>query len=214
MKNILCYGDSNTWGYNPANGERFGPEIRWPGVLKNELGNGYLVIEEGLNGRTTVWDDPLHGGFKNGKEYLIPCLASHKPLEMVILFLGTNDLKSRFSLTASEISSGIRTLVEVVCKSNSGIDEKPPRLLVVAPPLIGKVPNSSRFSEEFEGAKEKSRKLGIYFKEVAHEYDCEFLDASKLVKSSEIDGIHLDLDQHIKLGYAITEKVLEILKYI
>ncbi len=212
MKNILCYGDSNTWGYDPASGERFGPENRWPGVLKNELSDGYLVIEEGLNGRTTVWDDPLHGGFKNGKEYLIPCLASHKPLDLVILFLGINDLKTRFSLTASEITSGIRTMVEVVCKSNSGIDEKPPKLLLVAPPLIGKVPDSSRFSEEFEGAYEKSRKLGPYFKEVAMEYACKFLDASEVVKTSEVDGIHLDVDQHIKLGHSITEKVLEILK--
>lgn len=212
MKTILCYGDSNTWGYDPATGKRLGPENRWPGVLKNDLSDVYLVIEEGLNGRTTVWDDPLHGGFKNGRDYLIPCLASHKPLDLVILFLGINDLKSRFSLTASEITSGIRTLVEVVCKSNAGIDEKPPKLLLVAPPFIGKVPDSSRFSEEFEGSEEKSKQLGSYFKEVAMEYDCKFLDASKVVKTSEVDGIHLDMDQHIKLGHAIAEKVIEILK--
>ena len=82
----------------------------------------------------------------------------------------------------------------------------------MAPPLIGKVPDSSRFSEEFEGAYEKSRKLGIYFKEVAMEYGCKFLDASEVVKTSEIDGIHFDMDQHIKLGHYIAEKVLEILK--
>ncbi len=212
MKNILCYGDSNTWGYDPATGERFGTEIRWPGVLKKELGDVYVVIEEGLNGRTTVWDDPLHGGFKNGMEYLIPCLASHKPLDLVILFLGTNDLKTRFSLTASEITSGIRTLVDAIFKSNSGISEKPPQLLLISPPTIGKVPVSSRFSEEFEGANEKSKKLGTYFKEVALEYSCEFLDASELIKTSEIDGIHLNKDQHVKLGHHIAEKTLGILK--
>lgn len=211
MKNILCYGDSNTWGYDPETGERFGPENRWPGVLKNELSDGYLVIEEGLNGRTTVWDDPLHGGFKNGRDYLIPCLASHKPLDLVILFLGINDLKTRFSLTASEITSGIRTLVEVVCKSNAGIDEKPPKLLLVAPPFIGKVPYSSRFSEEFEGSEEKAEKLGPYFKQVAEEYNCEFLDASKVVQTSDVDGIHLEASEHLKLGLSMKNKVLEII---
>ncbi len=212
MKNILCYGDSNTWGFDPATGNRIIYNKRWSGVLQNNLGADFNVIEEGLNGRTTVWDDPLHGGFKNGKEYLTPCLASHKPLDLVILFLGTNDLKTRFSLSASEVTSGIQVLVNMVLNSNSGIDEASPQLLLVSPPLIGEVPASSRFCEEFEGACEKSRKLGPYFKEVAREYNLEFLDASDIVKASEIDGIHLDMDQHIKLGHSMAEKVLEILE--
>ncbi len=211
MKTILCFGDSNTWGYNPVTGERFGRNIRWPGVLKNELGDNYIVIEEGLNGRTTVWDDPLHGGFKNGKEYLIPCLATHKPLDIVILFLGTNDLKSRFSLTASEIASGIRVLLDLIVKSGSGIDENPPKILLVAPPLIGELSSYSRFSEEFEGSIEKAEKLGPYFEQAAEEYNCEFLDASKIVQASDVDGIHLEAEEHIKLGLFMKNKVLEIL---
>ncbi|MDO8870438.1 MAG: SGNH/GDSL hydrolase family protein [Methanobacteriaceae archaeon] len=211
MKTILCFGDSNTWGYNPVTGERLGPCIRWPGVLKNELDDLYIVIEEGLNGRTTLWDDPLHGGFKNGKEYLIPCLASHKPLDLVILFLGTNDLKSRFSLTASEITNGIRVLLDLIVKSGSGIDENPPKILLVSPPLIGELSPSSRFSEEFEGSNEKSEKLGSYFKQAAEEYNCEFLDSSKVVRASDVDGIHLEADEHLKLGRAMKNKVLEIL---
>ena len=97
MKTILCYGDSNTWGYNPATTERSSRDERWTGILRRELDDGYLVIEEGLNGRTTVWDDPIEG-YKNGKEYLIPCLETHKPLDLVIIMLGTNDLKVRFSV--------------------------------------------------------------------------------------------------------------------
>jgi lysophospholipase L1-like esterase len=101
MKTILCYGDSLTWGFNPKTKKRMGEKERWTGVLKINLGQDYHIIEEELNGRTTVWDDPFNGGYKNGMEYLIPCLGSHKPLDLVILFLGTNDLKTRFSLSAN-----------------------------------------------------------------------------------------------------------------
>ena len=95
MKRILCFGDSNTWGWNPANKERFDENSRWTGILKNKLGENYDIIEEGLNGRTTVWDDPIEG-YKNGKKHLPSCLESHRPLDIVVLMLGTNDLKSRF----------------------------------------------------------------------------------------------------------------------
>ena len=95
MKTILCFGDSNTWGYNPENRQRFGPEERWSGILRNSLGEDYRAIEEGLNGRTTLWDDPIEG-FKNGLDYLMPCLESHKPFDLITIMLGTNDLKCRF----------------------------------------------------------------------------------------------------------------------
>lgn len=95
MRSIMCYGDSNTWGYNPATGSRFSRDGRWTGVLRQELSDGYEIIEEGLNGRTTVWNDPIEG-YKNGKEQLIPCLETNKPLDMVIIMLGTNDLKVLF----------------------------------------------------------------------------------------------------------------------
>ena len=111
MKTILCYGDSNTWGYNPSMGGRYARDERWPGVLRKELGEGYLVIEEGLNGRTTVWDDPIEG-YKNGKTYLVPCLETHKPLDLVIILLGTNDLKMRFSVSALIQAAGRRSRVQ------------------------------------------------------------------------------------------------------
>ena len=116
LKEVLCYGDSNTWGYNPITKERYEKDERWTGVLQNALGNDYHVIEEGLNGRTTVWDDPIEG-FKNGKTYLIPCLETHKPLDLVIIMLGTNDLKKRFSLSAYDIAQGAGVLIDVVYKS-------------------------------------------------------------------------------------------------
>jgi lysophospholipase L1-like esterase len=101
VKTILCYGDSNTWGCIPLTGpqppRRYGPARRWPGVLRRELGDGYWIVEEGLNGRTTVWDDPLEP-FRSGKELLVPCLMTHEPIDLVIVMLGTNDLRSRYLL--------------------------------------------------------------------------------------------------------------------
>lgn len=207
MKTILCYGDSNTWGYDPVSGERFNQDTRWPGILRKDLGKGYHVIEEGLNGRTTVWDDPLHGGYKNGQTYLIPCLSTHKPLDLVILFLGTNDLKMRFSLSAFEISQGVRVLADIILKSESGVNGRSPQLLLVAPPLVKTIPPISRFSEEFSEAEVKSQKLGEYYQQVAEEYGCEFFNAAQVVTSSNLDGIHLDDKEHIKLGHKLTEFV-------
>lgn len=209
MKTILCYGDSLTWGYDPATGERIPRDKRWTGILRKNLGGNYFIIEEGLNSRTTVWDDPLHGGYKNGRKYLIPCLASHRPVDLVILFLGTNDLKTRFSLSAAEIASSISVLVDLILESQAGPHENAPKLLLVAPPLITELSN---FAEEFEGGKSKSLLLGKYYRQVAEEYDTAFLDASKVVVASDLDGIHLNVEEHIKLGQVMADKVKEIME--
>ncbi|TKB94918.1 MAG: hydrolase, partial [Mesorhizobium sp.] len=113
MRSVLCYGDSNTHGQIPGRGplERYGPDERWPGVLRAELGPDWYVIEEGLSGRTTVHDDPIEGAHKNGRTYLRPCLQSHATLDLVIIMLGTNDLKIRFNKPPSEVAMGIGCLV-------------------------------------------------------------------------------------------------------
>jgi lysophospholipase L1-like esterase len=208
MKTILCYGDSLTWGYDPATGKRIAIDKRWPGVLRNDLKN-YFVIEEGLNGRTTLWDDPIHGGHKNGMKYIIPCLASHKPVDLVILFLGTNDLKTHFSISAAEIASSIRVLVDLILKSEAGPHENAPQLLLVAPPLIKELSN---FAEGFKSGKAKSRLLGKYYRQVAEEYDIHFLDTSEVVIASELDGIHLDVDEQVKLGHVMADIVGKIME--
>ncbi|TCL76774.1 lysophospholipase L1-like esterase [Hydrogenispora ethanolica] len=208
MKTILCYGDSNTWGSDPGGGARFDPETRWPGVLRRALGDGYRVIEEGLGGRTTVWNDPIEG-YKNGKEYLIPCLDTHQPLDLVIIMLGTNDLKHRFSLTAFDIAQGAGVLVEVVQNSRAGRDAGPPRVLLLAPPPVATL--HERFQEMFKGAAAKSRQFGKYYRQVAAERGCDLLDTAELVRSSELDGIHLEPGEHAKLGLAVAERVRLIL---
>ena len=207
MKRILCYGDSNTWGYDPVTQDRFDRDTRWPGALRNALGEGYEVIEEGLGGRTTVWDDPIEG-YKNGQTYLIPCLASHAPLDLVILMLGTNDLKTRFSLSAFDIAEGARVLVDVVQRSGAGIKGQSPAVLLLAPPPTT---NLSFFDEMFEGAAEKSRKFAAHYGRVAQEMRCAFLDTGTLIVSSRLDGIHFEAAEHLKLGKAVALHINQML---
>jgi lysophospholipase L1-like esterase len=208
MKVILCYGDSNTWGFDPVTQERFSPEVRWTGVLAHQLGEGYRVIEEGLCGRTTVWDDPVEGLHKNGKVYLLACLESHQPVDLVLLMLGTNDMKQRFSVPAADIAASVGVLVDIVQKSAAGVGGAVPRVLVMAPPSVGKL---SEFAEMFSDAEGKSRKFSEYYRRVAEEYGCEFLDTGKIIVSSDLDGIHFEAEQHWKLGSGVELRVREIL---
>lgn len=203
---ILCYGDSNTWGSIPASDERFSSSVRWTGVLARELGSGYQVIEEGLGGRTTLWDDPIEG-YKNGREYLIPCLDTHKPIDLVVLMLGTNDLKLRFSVSTYDIAASIAVLVEIIQKSATGVGSDPPKVLLIAPPPLGAL---TEYTEMFEGGLAKSRKLAAHYQRVAEEHRCAFLDAGQVIVSSDLDGVHFEADQHSRLGRAIAVKVKEI----
>ena len=207
MKTILCFGDSNTWGYDPATQTRFPRDIRWPGVLRSELGEGYIVIEEGLNGRTTVWDDPIELD-KNGATYLRPCIQTHKPFDLVIIMLGTNDLKTRFSLPTYDIASGAGVLVDIVKKSDTGIGGEAPEVLLIAPPPAVEL---TGFAEMFEDAVEKSGGFARHYRRISNEKGCHYLDAGDHVESSPLDGIHLEVDMHTRLGKAMAAKVREIL---
>jgi lysophospholipase L1-like esterase len=207
MKRVLCYGDSNTWGYDPVTKDRFDQSKRWTGVLSRVLGSEYTIIEEGLNGRTTVWDDPIEG-YKNGRDYLIPCLETHRPLDLVIIMLGTNDLKKRFSLSAFDIAQGAGVLVKVVQGSRAGIGCNAPPVLLLAPPPTTAL---SDYAEMFEGAESKSRKFPEQYRRVAQETGAAFLDTSTVIVSSPLDGIHFETDEHQKLGQAVASKVNELM---
>jgi lysophospholipase L1-like esterase len=204
---VLCFGDSNTWGYSPKSAERFARTARWTGVLQAALGEGCGVIEEGLNGRTTVWDDPIEGD-KNGRRQLPALLESHMPLDLVVLMLGTNDLKRRFSAPASDIAAGAGALLAIILGSSSGRAGKAPRALLVAPPPLARLTD---LSEMFEGGTEKSRLLGKYYAQVAAEHGCAFLDAGSVIRSSDLDGIHFDEKEHRALGEAVAKEVRKIL---
>jgi lysophospholipase L1-like esterase len=208
MKTILCYGDSNTYGYNGETESRYPLEERWVTVMARELGDDYHVIAEGLNGRTTIWPDPVEGEYKSGKTYLVPCLESHHPIDLIVLMLGTNDLKHRFGLSAWDIARSIETLLELIGGTTFGPDGMPPEVLLVCP-----APTCVRgtvFEEMFDGADEKSVHLARYYGEVADVYGAAFLDAGTVVKSSQVDGIHLDASELPKLGRAIAAAVREV----
>ena len=207
MKTVLCFGDSNTWGYNPVNGERHNYSKRWTTVLQNELGSEYLVIPEGLNGRTTVWDDPIEGyteGHKNGRIYLPPCLQSHKPLDMVVIMLGTNDLKKRFSLPAADIAAGVGALVDIVHKSECGPGNSAPDVLVLIPPEVRKL---SGFAEMFEESREKSLLFPSVYSRMAKEKNIPVLDIGTRVRFSGADGIHFEENQLAVLGRLVAQKI-------
>jgi lysophospholipase L1-like esterase len=206
-KTILCYGDSNTWGYNPSTGDRYPRDVRWPGVLRRELGTGYWVVEAGLNGRTTVWDDPLEEG-RSGKDTLLPVLRMHKPIDLVVIMLGTNDLKARYSAPACDIAAGAGVLVDMVAASDTGPGDSAPRVLLIAPPPFARLGD---FSEMFEGGAAKAAGFSKHFEQVAEERGCHFLDAGQVIVSSSLDGIHLDASEHQKLGQAVAVRVEELL---
>jgi lysophospholipase L1-like esterase len=207
MKTLLCYGDSNTWGADPATRGRFGPEVRWTGVLQRELADGYRVIEEGLNGRTTVWDDPIEP-HRNGRAYLMPCLETHQPLDLVIVMLGTNDLKRRFDLSASDIAQGAASLAQLARNQGKNAANEPPAVLLMAPPPTTSL---TGFDLMFEGAAAKSRLFGEYYRRAADWYGVNFFDAGSVIVSSELDGIHFDAGEHRKLGVAVAAEVRRLI---
>ena len=208
-KTVLCYGDSITWGYNPENQKRMTGDERWTGVLANGLNDQYIVIEEGLKGRTTTWNDPVDGASKNGLNYLKPCLESHKPIDLCILLLGLNDLKKRFSLPSTEIARGITVIVEAIKKSGTGVGGSAPKILLITPPIINPVED---LSQEFRNSHNKSRKLPGYYAKIARTHGIEFLDISKIINVSELDGVHIDVQEQFKLGNLVLKKVKKIME--
>jgi lysophospholipase L1-like esterase len=210
MRSALVYGDSNTFGQTTADtpDDRFGPEIRWPGVVRARLGRRWLIIEEGLSGRTTVSDDPIEGAEKNGRAYLRPCLASHKPLDLVIIMLGTNDLKARFNKPASEIAMGVGALVRDTIAMRPGPGQKIPEIMIVSPPPI--LEDLRGWDSVFDGGRAKSLRLASEYERIADQLEVHFFDAGRVVQSSSVDGFHLDRDGHAKLGAAIAEAIENI----
>ena len=199
MKEVMCFGDSNTWGYDPAGSGRLARDVRWTGVLQAALGADFHVIEEGLNGRTTVWEDPIEGD-KVGRRHLLPCLLSHAPLDLVVLMLGTNDLKRRYSAATTDIAQGVEVLLGIIAGSAAGPAGAAPRALLVAPPPLAKL---TGFGPMFEGGAEKSKSFAALFAGVASAHGCAFLDAGTVIHSSDLDGIHFEAAEHRKLGEAV-----------
>ena len=205
MTTVLCFGDSNTYGYNPSNGFRYPENVRWTGRLRKLLGPDYVVVEEGCNGRTTVFDDPVEG-WKNGRGYLKPCLNSHKPVDIVIMMLGSNDMKETFHASPEDIARGAETLVRDIIDFTGEKQGFIPKIILVSPPHIGEGISTSPFYGNFlENAIDRSKQLAGYYRKVAERNDCVFVDAAEYVEPSPLDSLHLSAESHEKLAEAFSE---------
>ena len=205
MKSVVCFGDSNTYGHNPENGERLPESVRWPCLLQNILGDGYKIIEEGLNGRTTVFDDP-NDDWKNGLDYIKGILCSHRPVDYLVIMLGTNDMKTVYNASVEDIASGLK---EIVKRAESVMELKQgfvPKILIVSPPEITEDIFNGPFQGSFDRVSvEKSKRLAYQYKQVADRFGCGFLDAKLYIKPSLTDGLHLDAEGHAGLARAVSE---------
>jgi len=205
---ILCYGGSNTWGHTPDESFfRYPANIRWTGLLQKKLGDKFEIIEEGLNGRTTVLDDPKKEG-RNGRTYLIPCINSQNPLDLVILMLGTNDLKERFNRSPEQISKNIEELIIIIKKLSVNEDSKLTKVLLISPAFMKdncKVPKAG-----MKGTEAKTKQFAKFYREVAGRQKCEFIDIAQYLQPSDIDGSHLGKEAHAKIAEVLEEKIRTI----
>lgn len=203
MPNILCYGDSNTHGTEPLHElgmfSRYPRGIRWPDVMATRLGPAFDVISEGLNGRTTVHHDYVEGGKRSGLEVLPAILLSHTPLDLLVIMLGTNDLKPRFSVTAFEIARSVERLVNEARHLAPGLD-----IMVLSPAPLEP---SGCLIDAFDGAFERQRDLAAHLCDMAERQSCGFVDAGAHLRVSPIDGVHWSAEAHQTFGVAMADAV-------
>lgn len=205
MKNILCFGDSNTWGYAPVTKQRFDESTRWTGVLQKQIGQECRIIEEGLNGRTTVHNEEDRP-FRSGAEMLPVLMESHAPIDLVIIMLGTNDLKSKFNSTPQQIAENMKSVCQLALNNEYNPNVQ---VLLISPTLV--VDMNKEDQTEFKGAVEKSLEFANEYKKVAKDLNLHFLDAATLVQTSTEDGIHWNANQHRDFGSRIAKEISSLL---
>lgn len=212
-RTILCFGDSNTHGTQAmrfAGDKRRHPKAaRWTSVMAGELGEHWDVIPEGHPGRTSVFDDPIEGNHKNGLRVLRAILESHRPIDLTVVMLGTNDLKARFGASASDVAQGVGRLVSEIVRSECGSDNQGPRVLLAAPVMVAE---TGVFRDTFLGAAPKAAILPSLLQDVAKQQGASFIDLNKYAVVDAVDGIHLDAEAHAAIGIAMAQAVREILQ--
>lgn len=213
-RRIVCFGDSNTWGYNPEDGTRYGDDVRWTRLLEKKLGGDFRVIEEGQNGRTIANPDPWEWGTKCGMDQILPIVESHMPMEALVIMLGSNDLKSKFNLPAPDIAGSLQNMLKSVkghCKYYLGNPDL--KILIISPPAIGRNFASSPFVEFFdtESVIAKSKELAKWYKLVADQFECDFLDATGEISGGDIDSLHMSPEGHAVLADMVWHKICEML---
>ena len=208
MKNILCFGDSNTWGYDPSTQTRFPKNIRWTGVLQKLLGSNFNVIEEGLNGRTTNVDEREDHGLgyfranRSAMDLLSVTIETNSPIDLIIVMLGTNDLKTNFKQSSELIAQNMKSVCELIIKNEYFLSKS---IILVAPTQINE--KSPNLLDSFIGTKKISQSFSSTYKKISDDLNLQFLDASKYVETNEIDGLHWDENQHANFAKAVFEKI-------
>ncbi|QDU63612.1 hypothetical protein Pan216_44930 [Planctomycetes bacterium Pan216] len=212
MHQILVYADSLTWGIIPNTRKRLPFAQRWPGVVEQTLRSEQIdvrMIEDCLNGRRTVFDDPFKPG-RNGLEGLEQRIEIHSPLSLVVLMLGTNDFQSVHPHNAWHAAQGIGALIDAIRRAPIEPGMPVPRILVIAPPQPGDP--KGPIAPKFAGARAKSEGLAEAIKRVTLEKDCPFFDAGSVTTTSQVDGVHLDADQHMHLGATLARVIGALLQ--
>lgn len=196
MKKILCFGDSNTFGYNPNNGSRYNENSRWTGILKNLCKNNYEIIEAGCNNRTAFSNNPdgiQFTGYKVLPEYL------KKFYDIIILAIGINDLQKFYNPTLEEFETGIENIIKKIRENNPNCD-----IIILSPSYITENILNSNFRFMFNQTSiEKSKQITSIYKKIANKYNCKFLDLNKIVTTSKIDGLHYEVEEHKKIAQSI-----------
>jgi len=216
MANILCFGDSNTWGTPPAktaivlpnSQSRYSSNERWTGLLHQALKHSYQVVEEGQPSRTLVHNSPFDGD-KTGIRYLKNCLEQYSP-QLTIIMLGTNDLKNKYALCAKQIGQGLSTLVKqaqnfIVLNTNIAT-----KILLICPPTIDEV---GHYAKMYAGGAEKSKQLAQHYQQCANELNCTFVDANTIITSSKEDGVHWPVDQHQLFANALLPIIKKLINH-
>ncbi len=215
-KVIVCFGDSNTWGFDASTCGRFSKDIRYPRVLEKRLNARssdikYRVIEEGLSGRTFAFDDPISDGL-SGVDYISPCLRSHDPIDLLIIMLGTNDTKERFSATARNIAQAAERLIDIA-KSLPVYKSGKPNILLIAPARIEEGCEDTLAGKAMgSGCELKSVQLITELKKSAVFKKCHFLNSDEFIKMNEIDYMHFTEESHLIMAEKLSEIVPELMR--
>lgn len=213
-RTVVCYGDSNTWGYTPGSGVRFDEKTRWAGRLQTLLGKEYRVAECGMNARTTSFDDPFRD-YLNGRHGLVHCMVAAKPVDLLIISLGTNDLKYG---TVYRSAKGLDALLDVAVHANtympgsSPVYRDEPRILVISPIALHEELDRKFPGHEMNGKLDDSRKFAAVYREVCQKWQVYFLDAAQTASASEIDCVHMDAVSHAALTEEVYHAVQKIMR--
>lgn len=210
MRTVLCFGDSNTYGFSPewVNGkfERYSSDIRWTGRLQKLLGDDYRIIEEGLSGRTTVFNNPTSPG-RCGLDYLVPCIESHQPIDLIIIMLGTNDCLPIFSATPQDIATGAGRLVKEALNRYNYVIYPAPKVLLAVPAPIEDIAVKDGGGIADNSAVRKSGELAKLYKMQADMLGVDYIDLGEYCSASSYDGVHLTAEAHSKVATAFADKI-------